>query len=148
MLIRFTDTPGVPRFYGHLTDQENWYLVMEYIEGKTLEERLQKAPGGYFDEATTIEIGIKLARIFFKLHSDWPPVIFRDVKPANIMLTSNGELYLIDFGIARDFKLGKVRDTTPLGSPGYAPPEQYGRAQTDRRADIYGLGATLQTLVT
>jgi serine/threonine protein kinase len=70
------------------------------------------------------------------------------VKPANIMLTPENQLYLIDFGIARTFKWGKTRDTTPLGSPGYAAPEQYGHAQTNRRADIYGLGATLQTLLT
>jgi len=148
MLTKFADTPGVPRFYGHLTDQENWYLVMQYIEGDTLEKSLQKAPGGYFDEEQTISIGIQLAQIFDTLHTYQPPVIFRDVKPANIMLTPARELYLIDFGIARNFKWGKARDTTPLGSPGFAAPEQYGRAQTDRHTDIYGLGATLQTLVT
>lgn len=148
MLTKFSDTPGVPRFYGHLTDQENWYLVMQYIEGETLEASLQKAPGGYFDEEQTISIGIELAQIFNELHTHQPPVIFRDVKPANIMLTPAHELYLIDFGIARNFKWGKARDTTPLGSPGFAAPEQYGRAQTNRHADIYGLGATLQTLVT
>ena len=148
MLMRFDGMPGVPRFYGHLSDQENWYLIMQYIEGQTLEDCLQKAPGGYFDEAKTIDIGIKLAQIFNGLHTDHPPVIFRDVKPANIMLTPENELYLIDFGIARNFTFGKAKDTTPLGSPGYAPPEQYGRAQTDRRADIYGLGATMQTLAT
>ena len=148
MLTRFSGTPGVPNFYGHLTDQENWYLVMQYIKGETLEEALQKAPGGYFDEKKTIRIGSQLAQIFNELHTNQPPVIFRDVKPANIMLTPENELFLIDFGIARHFTWGKARDTTPLGSPGYAAPEQYGRAQTNRRADIYGLGATLQTLVT
>lgn len=148
MLKRFTGTRGVPKFYGHLVDPENWYLVMEYIRGETLEDRLQKRAGGYFDETTTVELGIKLAQIFYGLHMEQPPVIFRDVKPANIMLTPHGELYLIDFGIARNYTWGKAKDTTPLGSPGYAPPEQYGRAQTNRRTDIYGLGATLQTLVT
>lgn len=148
MLTKFSGTPGVPRFYGYLTDQENWYLVMQYIAGETLEEGLQKAAGGYFDEEQTIRIGIELAQIFNELHTNQPPVVFRDVKPANIMLTREHELYLIDFGIARNFKWGKARDTTPLGSPGYAAPEQYGRAQTNRRADIYGLGATLQTLIT
>lgn len=148
MLKRFTGTRGVPKFYGQFSDQENWYLVIRYIEGGTLEECLQQAPGGYFAEKQAIRIGIKLAQIFQGLHTDRPPVIFRDVKPANIMLTPEQELFLIDFGIARNFTFGKARDTTPLGSPGYAAPEQYGRAQTNRQADIYGLGATLQTLVT
>ncbi len=148
MLSRFAGTHGVPTFYEHFTDAENWYLVMEYIPGHTLEERLQKMPGGYFDEKEAIHIGLKLTQILQKLHTDNPPVIFRDVKPANIMVASDQQLYLIDFGIARNFAFGKARDTTPLGSPGYAPPEQYGRAQTDRKADIYALGATLQTLVT
>lgn len=77
-----------------------------------------------------------------------PQFIFRDLKPANVMLTPDNELFLIDFGIARFHTPGKTRDTTPLGSPGYAPPEQYGSAQTDQRSDIYSLGATLQTLLT
>jgi serine/threonine protein kinase len=75
-------------------------------------------------------------------------VIFRDLKPSNIMLTSQNEFFLIDFGIARNYTPGKARDTTPLGSPGFAPPEQYGRTQTDQRSDIYSLGATMQTLIT
>ena len=76
-----------------------------------------------------------------------PPVIFRDVKPSNIMRTSQGRLYLIDFGIARHFTAGQNKDTGPLGSPGYAAPEQYGTAQTTARADIYSLGATLEALL-
>lgn len=160
-LTKFSGISGIPKFYGHLTDQENWYLIMEYIEGETLEAYLQTASDsptamkypptlspGYFDEAKTLYIGMELALILSKLHTNRPSVIFRDVKPANIMLTPRQELYLIDFGIARNFKWGKARDTTPLGSPGYAAPEQYGRVQTNQRSDIYGLGATLQTLIT
>jgi serine/threonine protein kinase len=82
------------------------------------------------------------------LHNQKQPIIFRDVKPANIMRTSKGRLYLIDFGIARHFTPGQTKDTGPLGSPGYAAPEQYGKAQTTVQTDIYGLGATLQTLLT
>ncbi len=148
ILKEFTGTRGIPRFYGHLTDQANWYLVMQYIPGETLEEKLQKTPNGYLSEATTINLGIVLTDILFELHTHEPPIIFRDVKPANIMLTPDGELYLIDFGIARTYTWGKSRDTTPLGSPGYAAPEQYGHGQTSQNTDIYGLGATLQTLVT
>src|SRR5579885_3040598 len=148
MLARFKGVQGVPAFYEQLTDSENWYLVMQYIEGQTLEEYLQKAPGGYLKEEEVIQIGSELAELMKHLHAISPPVVFRDLKPANIMITPKREYYLIDFGIARNYTPGKAKDTAPLGSPGYAPPEQYGRAQTDQRADIYSLGATLQTLFT
>ncbi|MEO7020152.1 MAG: serine/threonine-protein kinase [Ktedonobacteraceae bacterium] len=139
---------GVPRLYESFTDTENWYLMMEYIQGQTLEEYMQKAPGGYLPESKVVEIGEKLVNLLEKLQIANHQVIFRDVKPANIMITPDGKLYLIDFGIARFFTPGQRKDTTPLGTPGYAPPEQYGRAQTDERADVYSLGMTLQTLLT
>lgn len=140
---------GIPKFYGHFTDPEHWYLVMEYIPGQTLEEYLQKSTEkGYCSLADTLRIGIALCLILDYLHLCKPPLIFRDIKPANIMLTRKRRVYLIDFGIARAYNPGKAKDTTPLGSPGYAAPEQYGRAQSDQRTDIYGLGATLQTLLT
>lgn len=137
---------GVPTFYGSFTDSENWYLIVEYIEGQTLEDELHATSGGSLTEHDAAEIGQKLACILRNVHAR--NVIVRDVKPANIMRTPQGKLYLIDFGIARSITPGQKRDTTPLGSPGYTPPEQYGTAQTDARADIYGLGATLQTLLT
>lgn len=140
---------GIPKFYGHFTDPEHWYLVMEYVPGQTLEEYLHNSTEkGYCSLADTLRIGIALCQILEYLHLCKPPLVFRDVKPANIMLTRNRRVYLIDFGIARAFSPGKAKDTTPLGSPGYAAPEQYGRAQSDHRTDIYGLGATLQTLLT
>src|SRR5579885_3314483 len=148
MLARFKGVDGIPAFYEHLTDADNWYLITQYIKGQTLEEYLQQKPGGYLDEKETVTLGIVLTQIMQKLHDYNPPVIFRDLKPANIMITPEHTFFLIDFGIARNFTPGKAKDTTPLGSPGYAPPEQYGRAQTDQRADIYSLGATLQTLLT
>lgn len=148
MLARFKNMSGVPAFYEHLTDAENWYLIMQYIPGQTLEEYLQKKPGGYISETETIALGMGIAHLMQTLHEANPPVIFRDLKPSNIMLTSQNEFFLIDFGIARNYTPGKAKDTTPLGSPGFAPPEQYGRTQTDQRSDIYSLGATLQTLLT
>ena len=81
------------------------------------------------------------------LHTRQPPIIFRDLKPANIMLTPTGHIYLIDFGIARHFKPGQTKDTVAFGSAGYAAPEQYGKAQTTTQADIYSLGATLHHLL-
>jgi serine/threonine protein kinase len=120
---------------------------MQYIRGRTLEEELQRTRRGYLPTRRVLRIGLQVIDVLSYLHRQHPPVIFRDLKPANIMLTRRGQLYLIDFGIARRFAAGKRRDTGPLGSPGYAAPEQYGRAQTDERSDIYGLGATLQTLL-
>ena len=148
MLARVKGLDGIPAYYEYLTDAGNWYLVTQYIEGQTLEDYLQKVPEGYLEEQEVITLGIKLAEILHKLHITSPPVIFRDLKPANIMLTPENKVFLIDFGIARSFTRDKARDTIPLGTPGYAPPEQYGRTQTGPRSDIYSLGATLQTLLT
>jgi len=118
---------------------------MDFIEGETLEEYLKQA--GHLTAKQTLNVGIQLANVLGYLHSQEPPIIFRDVKPANIMRTPNGQLFLIDFGIARHFNPAKKRDTGALGSPGYAAPEQYGRAQSTEKTDIYGLGATLTTLL-
>lgn len=112
------------------------------------EELLLKATGAYFRVEQVLEIGICLCGVLDYLHSQLPPVIFRDLKPANIMLTPAGSLYLIDFGVARRFKLGKARDTRAFGSPGYAAPEQYGSAQTTPQSDIYSLGVTLYQMLT
>ncbi len=140
--------PNLPRIHDHFTDREHWYLVMDFIEGETLEDYLQKAKKGYLRVREVLNIGIQLCTVLDYLHIQKQPIIFRDVKPANIMRTPKGHLYLIDFGIARHFIPGQKKDTGPLGSPGYAAPEQYGKAQTTVQTDIYGLGATLQTLLT
>jgi eukaryotic-like serine/threonine-protein kinase len=139
--------PHLPRVYDHFTDPEHWYLVMEFIEGETLESYVQKVRGGRLPVEAVLDIGIQLADVLEYLHSRQPPIIFRDLKPANIMRIPTGHLYLIDFGIARIFKPGQVRDTIAFGSPGYAPPEQYGKAQTTAQADLYSLGATLHFLL-
>lgn len=139
---------SLPCIYDQFTDPEHWYVVMDYINGETLEDMLQKARGGSLSVRKALDIAIALCDVLTYLHEQRPSVIFRDVKPANIMITSQGRIYLIDFGIARLYRPGQARDTAALGSPGYAAPEQYGKAQTTPRSDIYGLGATLQTLIT
>ncbi len=139
---------SIPRIHDYFTDPDHWYVVMDYIAGETLEDQLKKARGGRFSTQKVLDIGIALCDVLAYLHSQRPPIVFRDVKPANIMLTKTGRIYLIDFGIARHYTSGQTRDTAPLGSPGYAAPEQYGKAQTTAQTDIYGLGATLQTLLT
>src|SRR5579875_2226192 len=139
---------NLPHFYDHFTDPDHWYVVMEYIEGETLEEILKKTPGSRFPLQQVLAIGITLCDVLQYLHQQNPPIIFRDMKPGNIMMTPRGHLYLIDFGIARSYHPEKTKDTGALGSPGYAAPEQYGRTQTTAQTDLYGLGATLQTLLT
>jgi WD40 repeat protein len=140
--------PNLPRIYDHFTEREHWYLVMDFIEGETLEQYLERTRSGRLPLAEVLDISIRLCTVLDYLHTREPSIIFRDLKPANVMRTSAGHLYLIDFGIARHFKPGQPRDTIPLGSPGYAAPEQYGRAQTTPRADIYSLGALLHQLLT
>jgi serine/threonine protein kinase len=139
---------SIPRIYASLTDPQHWYVVMDFIEGQSLEDKLKETRGRGLSAARVLEIGLALCDVLGYLHTQHPPIIFRDVKPANIMLTRAERLYLIDFGIARQYAPERTRDTGPLGTPGYAAPEQYGKAQTTAQTDIYALGATLQTLLT
>ena len=139
---------SLPRIYDYFTDDQHWYIAMEYLTGKTLEERLKSTRRGFLPVKRTLDIGLALCDVFHYLHTQHPPIIFRDIKPVNIIITRGGRICLIDFGIARLYRPG-WKDTGPLGTPGYAAPEQYGRrAHTTPQTDIYGLGATLQTLLT
>src|SRR5579859_237102 len=142
------DHPNLPRVYEYIQNPGHWYLVMDFITGETLEEYQSQAPNGRLLLSEVLDIGIQLCIVLDYLHSQQPPIVFRDLKPANIMRTPTGQLYLIDFGIARYFKPGQAKDTVALGSLGYAAPEQYGKAQTTPRADIYSLGAVLHQLLT
>jgi serine/threonine protein kinase len=140
--------PNLPSIYDAFTEAGRWYLVMEFIEGETLEDRLDQANGQGLPIATCLDIGDQLCAVLDYLHSHRPPIIFRDLKPSNIQLTPSGRAYVIDFGIARLLKPGQAKDTVALGSPGYAPPEQYGKAQTTARSDLYSLGAVLHQMLT
>jgi eukaryotic-like serine/threonine-protein kinase len=139
--------PNLPRIHDHFTENGRSYVVMDFITGDTLEDYVDKFVRRFSVEAA-LEIGLQLCTVLDYLHTHQPPIIFRDLKPANIMRTADNHVYLIDFGIARHFKPGKAKDTIPLGSRGYAAPEQYGKAQTTPQSDIYGLGATLHQLLT
>ena len=99
-------------------------------------------------EQQVVGYGIQLCRVLQYLHTHNPPIIFRDLKPSNIMRTPEGVMKLIDFGVARTYKANRRKDTIAMGSAGYAPPEQYGTKQTDARSDIYALGATLLHVLT
>jgi serine/threonine-protein kinase len=125
-----------------------WYLVMDYVEGQTLEKRLEQT-GGRFSTTEAREVMEQLFEVLEFLHAQSPPVVFRDLKPGNVMCTPQGKIKLIDFGIARFFKQGQTRDTIQLGTPGYAAPEQYGgMGQSDPRADVYSLGVLLLQMIT
>ncbi len=139
--------PNLPSIYDYFTENGRYYLVMSFIEGVTLDDYLE-AKGGSLPVEKVLQIGIQLATVLSFLHMRKPAIIFRDLKPSNVMRTPDGQIYLIDFGIARHFKQGKAKDTLVLGSPGYAAPEQYGRSQTSPQTDIYSLGVLLHYLLT
>src|SRR5579859_5178396 len=136
------------RIYDHFTASERSYLVMDFIEGETLEDYLDHVGGGPLPLERVLTWGEQLCDVLNYLHTHQPPIIFRDLKPSNVMISGSGHIYLIDFGIARVFKPGQAHDTVALGSPGYAAPEQYGKAQSTPRSDIYSLGALMHFLLT
>jgi serine/threonine-protein kinase len=140
--------PNLPRVTDYFVQDDRWYLIMEYVVGRTLEKVLTDANGKPLPVKEVLTWGIQLADVLSFLHGQTPPIVFRDLKPANIMLQDDGVIRLIDFGIARRFQDGATKDTLLYGSPGYSPPEQYGRSQTDARSDLYALGATLHHLAT
>lgn len=141
--------PNLPQVHDFFQDGTSGrhYLVMDFVKGATLEELLLRQ-GQPFNEQQVRTWGRQLCNVLHYLHSQSPPVIFRDLKPQNIMLDQNGQIKLIDFGIARFFKPTQSKDTQAFGTIGYAPPEQHGREQTDPRSDVYSLGATLWRLLT
>jgi serine/threonine protein kinase len=129
----------IPRIYDRFSEQNRHYLVMEYVAGETLEEQLQAA-GGKLPEDRVIDIALQVLDTLEYLHHREPPVIYRDLKPSNIMVTPTGQVKLIDFGIARHFQ--PLSSATMVGTQGYAPPEQY-RGKVETRSDLYALGATM-----
>jgi serine/threonine protein kinase, bacterial len=139
--------PGLIHVTDYFPEFGNWYLVMDFVQGQTLENWLQQMPRGLPINAAVSYV-TQLINVLEYLHTQNPPVIFRDLKPANVMVTTNGEIKLIDFGIARFFKPGQTHNTVNLGTPGYASPEHGSKGQTDARSDIYSLGVLLHQLTT
>src|SRR6202790_5353604 len=129
----------IPRVFDRFSEQNRHYLVMEYVEGITLEDEL-KANGGKLDETRVIDVALQILDTLQYLHNLEPPVVYRDLKPSNVMLGGNGQVKLIDFGIARFFL--PQSNATMIGTQGYAPPEQY-RGRAESRSDLYALGATM-----
>lgn len=146
MLARL-DHHNLPKVVDYFDESKRSYLVMEFIEGQSLEKLLETAGRG-LPERSVLHYMIQICKVLGYLHQQKPPIIFRDMKPSNIMLSTDGVIKLIDFGIARTYKVGKQKDTVAMGSENYAPPEQWGKGQTDARSDIYALGATAYHLLT
>lgn len=146
-MMKRLDHPLLPRIVDILDYPEKIFVVMDYIEGEPLNKVLAK--DGPQEQLRVIDWALELCGVLGYLHSQNPPIIYRDMKPANIMLQPNGKIKLIDFGIAREYKEQNMEDTVSLGTKGYAAPEQFGgKGQTDRRTDIYSLGVTLYQLLT
>jgi serine/threonine protein kinase/membrane protein implicated in regulation of membrane protease activity len=135
------DHPAIPKVSDRFSEQDHHYFVMDYVAGQTLEARLAAA-GGRLGQSEAIDIALQICEALDYLHSRIPPVVYRDVKPANLIVTPEGRVKLVDFGIARHF----TRQGTTVGTIGYAAPEQY-QGECEPRSDVYALGATLHHLL-
>jgi serine/threonine protein kinase len=142
------DHEGIVKVYDFFEEEGYYYLVLEYVDGKTLTELLPSSHDVYLPERTVTGWAIQICNILDYLHNLKPPLIYRDLKPDNIMLENNtGNIKIIDFGVARFFKEGKSTDCD-FGSVITASPEHYGGGKTDGRSDIYTLGATMHAILT
>lgn len=145
-LLQALDHPNLPKVVDVFSESGKQYLVMEFVHGQTLQAILESRSQP-FTEAEVTPWAVQLCDVLAYLHAQKPQIIFRDLKPGNIMITPEGQVKLIDFGIVRFFKPGQSKDTMALGTPGYAAPEAIG-GQTDERSDLFSLCVTLHQLLT
>lgn len=149
-IMKNLDHPRLPRVVDIIESNDTLLLIMDYVQGETLDSLLKSDTykGKGFPQESVIEWAKQLSEVLAYLHKQDPPVIYRDMKPGNIMLRPEGDVTLIDFGIAKEYKENKG-DTELMGTKGYAPPEAYVTgATTDPKSDIYSLGVTLHYLIT
>lgn len=138
---------NLPQIIDIFEKNNTFLIIMDYVEGRTLKAIVDER--GAQPQEDVVNWAIQLCSVLDYLHTRKPAIIYRDLKPGNIMLRPDGRIVLIDFGTAREYKTGQEEDTISLGTKGYAAPEQYGGdGQTDARTDIYNLGATIYHLVT
>ncbi len=135
---------AIPKVFDYFTESERHYLVYEFVEGQDLAQVLYQRSRPLPPEKVT-DWAIQLTHVLEALHRNEPPIIFRDMKPSNVMLTPPGEIVLVDFGIAKHFQ--PAHRGTMIGTEGYAPPEQY-EGQANPGVDVYALGATMHQLLT
>ena len=154
-MMRNLDHPNIVHVNDIIDENNSLFVVMDYVPGKDLSKVMRENKEALqtgvfaFPEDDVIDWGIQLCQALGYLHEQDPPIIYRDMKPGNIMLQDDGQIKIIDFGIAREFKPNQQLDTTPLGTRGYASPEAVEKSsQTDARSDVYSLGVTLFHLVT
>ena len=150
VILSQLDHPSIPTIYDYFFDAEEcrFYLVMKYISGGDLAARLRAAPEGKIDEKSVTEWGIQLADVLDYLHNQPTTIVYRDLKPSNIMIDGNtGRVMLIDFGIARSINQKEEKGVTAVGTMGYAPPELFS-GNVEPRSDIYSLGSTMFHLLT
>ncbi|WP_078553049.1 protein kinase domain-containing protein [Bacillus alkalicellulosilyticus] len=146
-LLKKLDHAALPKIYDIIDVKGAIYVVMDFIEGESLKEKIKRE--GVISASLVIDWATQLSDVLDYLHTRKPnPIIYRDMKPDNVMLTPEGKVKLIDFGIAREYKVESSTDTKNLGTELYAAPEQISNKQTDSRSDIYSLGITLYHLVT
>lgn len=146
-ILKRLQHPMLPRIVDIFEDRDCIYIVEDFVEGITLDDLLRQEKK--VDENQGVQWFRDLCGVLSYLHGQQPhPIIYRDMKPSNVMLQPDGSLKLIDFGIAREYKQESNADTTYIGTKGYAAPEQFGKAQTDARTDIYSLGVTMYHLLT
>ena len=140
------DLPGLPHIVSISEENDSLVIIEEYIHGMTVDEMLEKA--GPFPFEDTRQIMLAVCTLLSQLHSQVPPMIHRDIKPSNILIGQNKEVWLLDFNAVRELKPDSNRDTRLMGTPEFAAPEQYGFGQSDVRTDIYGLGVTMNVMLT
>ena len=146
-LIKQLDHPAIVRIVDIIDNGDVIYIIEDYIEGETLSSVLETQ--GAQPQELVIEWAMQICEALEYLHTRKPPIIYRDMKPANVMIKPDGNIKVIDFGIAREYKDQSLADTVSLGTKGYAAPEQFGgKGQTDARTDVYCLGVTLHHLLT
>lgn len=146
-LLKKLSHPSLPSIIDIIDQNENFLIVMDYIEGITLDKVVKE--NGAQSQEDVVSWAMQLCDVLQYLHTREPSIVYRDMKPSNVMLRYDGSVVLIDFGTAREYKKKATGDTTCLGTQGYAAPEQFGgQGQTDARTDIYCLGATMYHLLT
>lgn len=151
-VLKYTSHPVLPKIYNLIKEDDRFFLVMEYVEGMNLKKYVETK--GILKKKLLVSVMVQVCSGLYYLHSMEPPVVYRDLKPSNIMFMEDGCVKLVDFGIAKRYNKEIDADELALGSKGFAAPEQFGNKKgnsifnTDIRSDIYGVGTTMYYLAT